>query len=288
MADNSFQFMLAKTYLEGEDEDKALEGLETMKSLAEGGSADAAYEVGLVYSEGCLVLTDQEEAKKWYRMAVELGHEGARAKLAALEGGGEPPAPAQGDGPAFKCGNCGQIVRMKMTSRIDVTGNPELKAKVLNAQFFNQTCPKCGTSGIIPYPCIYIDNDKSLFVDICTDRETAINDEDSKAPVDMGGWDEQWRMDGEHDVRVAVGGLGELQDIIRTVDAGLDPYVVAACKKALHSSEDLKIGSKITFGSGHWKMPYISFKPGSAEDVMKEVEELRDLEIRLNEAAETK
>lgn len=51
---------------------------------------------------------------------------------------------------------------------------------------------------------------------------------------------------------------------------------------------DSELGSKITFGSGHWKMPYISFKPGSAEDVMKEVEELRDLEIRLNEAAEAK
>ena len=260
MADNTFQFMLAKTYLEGEDEEKALEGLETMKSLAEGGSADAAYEVGLVYSEGCLVLTDQEEAKKWYRMAVELGHEGARAKLEALEGGEnpttastpptppeQPDPPDQSDGPSFKCGNCGNIVKMKVVRRIDVTGKPELKAQILNAQFFKQTCPKCGTSGILPYPCIYIDNDKSLFVDVCSDRDTAINDEDSKAPVDMGGWDEQWRMDGEHDVRVAVGGLGELQDIIRTVDAGLDPYVVAACKKALHASEDLKIGSKITF-----------------------------------------
>ena len=49
-----------------------------------------------------------------------------------------------------------------------------------------------------------------------------------------------------------------------------------------------ELGSKITSGSGHWKMPYISFKPGSAEEVMKEVEELRDLEIRLNEAAEAK
>ena len=218
MADNTFQFMLAKTYLEGDDEEKALEGLETMKSLAEGGSADAAYEVGLVYSEGCLVLTDQEEAKKWYRMAVELGHEGARAKLEALEGGEnpttastpptppeQPDPPDQSDGPSFKCGNCGNIVKMKVVRRIDVTGKPELKAQILNAQFFKQTCPKCGTSGILPYPCIYIDNDKSLFVDVCSDRDTAINDEDSKAPVDMGGWDEQWRMDGEHDVRVAVG-----------------------------------------------------------------------------------
>lgn len=45
-----------------------------------------------------------------------------------------------------------------------------------------------------------------------------------------------------------------------------------------------ELGSEITPGSGFWKMPYISFKPGSTEEVMKEVEELKQLEIRLNEA----
>ena len=51
---------------------------------------------------------------------------------------------------------------------------------------------------------------------------------------------------------------------------------------------DSELGSKVTAGSGHWKMPYISFKPGSAEDVMKEVEELNGIEIRLNESAPAK
>ena len=47
---------------------------------------------------------------------------------------------------------------------------------------------------------------------------------------------------------------------------------------------EAELGSKITSGSGFWKLPYISFKPGSTEEVMKEVEEIRQLEIRLNEA----
>lgn len=47
---------------------------------------------------------------------------------------------------------------------------------------------------------------------------------------------------------------------------------------------EAELGSEITLGSGYWKMPYISFKPGSTEEVMKEVEEIRQLEIRLNEA----
>ena len=33
MANDTFQFALAKTYLAGEDEDKGLEGLEMMKKL---------------------------------------------------------------------------------------------------------------------------------------------------------------------------------------------------------------------------------------------------------------
>lgn len=261
MADNSFQFMLAKAYLDGADEEKALEGLEAMKALAENGNADAAYEVAIVYSEGCLVPNDREEAVKWFRKAIELGHEGARSTLAALESGSEPnnvsgpdslppdpplvPAtqndpPAANDGLAFKCGGCGHIVKMNITRRIDVTGRPDVKAQVLNAQFFNQICPKCGTSGILPYPCIYVDNDKSLFVDLCSDRETAINDEDTKSPLDLGGWDEQWRMDGEHEVRVAVAGLGELQEMIRIVDAGLEPYGVMLCKRIVRKGKDVK------------------------------------------------
>ncbi len=257
MANDTFQFALAKTYLAGEDEDKGLEGLEMMKKLAEGGNGEAAFIVGVEYSENYLVLHDVDEAKRWFGLAVRLGYEPAKAKLAALGGStppDEPPAaakppepPAPSDDPAFKCGKCGNIVKMKITRRIDVTGRPDVKAQVLNAQFFNQTCPKCGTSGILPYPCIYVDNDKSLFVDLCSDRDTAINDEDSKAPLDMGGWDEQWRMDGEHNVRVAVAGLGELQEMIRIVDAGLEPYGVMLCKRIVRKSQDGKSSGCLFF-----------------------------------------
>lgn len=47
---------------------------------------------------------------------------------------------------------------------------------------------------------------------------------------------------------------------------------------------EAELGSQITPGSGFWKLPYISFKPGSTEEVMKEVEELKQLEFKLNEA----
>jgi hypothetical protein len=46
---------------------------------------------------------------------------------------------------------------------------------------------------------------------------------------------------------------------------------------------EAELGSEITPGSGHWKVPYISFKPGAIEEVMKEVKELEHFEIHLNE-----
>ncbi|MBR6090562.1 MAG: DUF3048 C-terminal domain-containing protein [Anaerolineaceae bacterium] len=45
-----------------------------------------------------------------------------------------------------------------------------------------------------------------------------------------------------------------------------------------------ELGSTVTAGSGHWKLPYISFKPGSIDQIMQEVEELIQMNIRLNEA----
>lgn len=46
---------------------------------------------------------------------------------------------------------------------------------------------------------------------------------------------------------------------------------------------EAELGSSITPGSGHWKMPYISFKPGTIEQLQQEVEELIAMDIRLNE-----
>ena len=269
---DDFQFKLAKTYLDGNDEEKALDGLEMMKKLAENGNADAAFEVGLVYSEGCLVINDQEEAKKWYELGAKLGSGAARAKLEAIERGDDPrtvavPAsvndeadqPPQEDGPRFKCGKCGQIVQMKISRRIDATDNAQLKNQVVTGQFFSQVCPHCGTAGIVPYPCVYVDNRASLFVDVCSDRQTALNDEDTKSGVDDGGWDEQWRMQGAHNVRVAVDNLNALREIILIVDAGLDPYALAMCKKIIRDEQGIKARDHIYFACANDEDKTITF-----------------------------
>ncbi len=46
-----------------------------------------------------------------------------------------------------------------------------------------------------------------------------------------------------------------------------------------------ELGSQVTPGSGHWKLPYISLKPGAREEVEKQVTELKQMTYTLNEEA---
>ena len=47
-----------------------------------------------------------------------------------------------------------------------------------------------------------------------------------------------------------------------------------------------ELGSEVSSATGFWKMPYISFKPGSLDEVRQEVKELEQFDIRLNELNE--
>ena len=49
---------------------------------------------------------------------------------------------------------------------------------------------------------------------------------------------------------------------------------------------DGELGSEVSSATGFWKMPYISFKPGSLDEVRQEVKELEQFDIRLNELNE--
>ncbi len=46
---------------------------------------------------------------------------------------------------------------------------------------------------------------------------------------------------------------------------------------------EAELGSEVTPGSGHWKMPYISLKPGAREEVEEQVTELKQMTYILNE-----
>ena len=79
-----------------------------------------------------------------------------------------------GSSPVFTCKNCEK--KFKMTNSIVFNADiPDIKNKILNADIFEHTCPSCGNTQMIAYPCVYIDNNKKFVVTLAgpvgTDEE---------------------------------------------------------------------------------------------------------------------
>lgn len=148
-----------------------------------------------------------------------------------------------------RCATCKDPFQVTVHDFLDVTGNDQLKAWIVSGRLFEKRCPKCGSTGPILYPFTYVDKNSSLLVKVCESREKALEVEDTNSTVDMGGWDEPWRAEGGHNVRVAVGGIEALSEMIRIVDAGLDPYAVMLGKRMLLTSSAGHAGLELTFDS---------------------------------------
>ena len=57
--------------------------------MAEGGDADAQYNLGVMYASGQGVLQDNKEAEKWFRKAADQGHADAQFFLGAMYAEGQ-------------------------------------------------------------------------------------------------------------------------------------------------------------------------------------------------------
>jgi len=55
--------------------------LKAFKTLAEGGLAEAQFNLGVMYRQGLGVTADLAEARKWYRKAADQGHPKAQLNL---------------------------------------------------------------------------------------------------------------------------------------------------------------------------------------------------------------
>jgi len=66
------------------------EAIDAWKRLAPAGSADAAYNLGVVYADGVLVPLDYREAARWFRLSADMGDPRAMFDLGTLydEGNG--------------------------------------------------------------------------------------------------------------------------------------------------------------------------------------------------------
>ena len=229
------------------------------------------------------VATDEERKKSVDICKARMSNPAISGSLGGVRRSGDqgrsgscaepsPAADLPGRMIRAQCGNCGEPFEFKMCDMVDVTGRPKLKEWVLSQRLFTHVCRKCNRDGVVPYAFTYVDNEKSLLVKVRASRSEALAAEDSKSNVDNGGWDEAWRAEGEHDVRVAVGSLDALAEMIRIVDAGLDPYVVMWGKLALTQDADDPAKKNIMFegydpnlDGGSLKYVYLSEKTRKME-----------------------
>lgn len=80
-SDPKAELDLARNWAQKGQYDKALSAY---RSLADGGNAEAAFQIGLLYEHGLGVNQDASQAASWYERAIPSKHNGAMRQLASL------------------------------------------------------------------------------------------------------------------------------------------------------------------------------------------------------------
>lgn len=62
----------------------------------------------------------------------------------------------------YRCSACNALQDFRCYTEINVTSDPQLKDDVLRGRIFESTCSACGKVNFIPYPLLYIDEEKKL------------------------------------------------------------------------------------------------------------------------------
>lgn len=114
------------------------------------------------------------------------------------------------------CRSCGAENVIKTYSSINVGKNPELKEKVLDGSLFVWECKGCGTKNLISSPLVYIDPSESLIIVLSPETLSF-----------------ELPMEGEFAAYSSrqVGSVGELIELVKIFDAGLDDAVIDLCKQ---------------------------------------------------------
>ena len=109
------------------------------------------------------------------------------------------------------CASCGAIHEIAAHTHIDVSSDPELKAKVLDGSLFTWECPSCGKVNLARYPLLYHDPEAALMIIL------------SDARINAEGLPEGY-------TGRQVSSVGDLMEKVRIFDAGLDDIVIEMCK----------------------------------------------------------
>ena len=131
----------------------------------------------------------------------------------------------------LKCRSCGKENTVKTYSCINVGKNPELKDKVLDGSLFIWECDSCGARNLVSDPMVYIDPSEKLII--------VLSPETLSFEIPLEG-----EFSGFSSRQV--GTIGELIEMVKIFDAGLDDAVIDLCKQ-VSSMEMEKPDAKFKF-----------------------------------------
>ena len=133
------------------------------------------------------------------------------------------------------CSKCGQQTKVTVYRSINISENPELKAKVKDGSLFLWECPHCGQVNLAKYETLYHDPAAKLMVWLLPAGEIS---ETQMQAITM-----HTRAMGDYMLR-RVNDMGSLMEKVLIRDAGLDDVVLEMCKYITKMEMEQKSVSK--------------------------------------------
>lgn len=119
------------------------------------------------------------------------------------------------------CSKCGQQHKVIVYKSINISDNPELKAKVADGSLFLWECPHCGQMNLAKYETLYHDPEGKLMVWLIPAGEIS---EAQMQAITM-----HTKAMGGYTLR-RVNDMGTLMEKVLIAEAGLDDIVLEMCK----------------------------------------------------------
>lgn len=129
----------------------------------------------------------------------------------------------------FACRGCGNVHKVAVYGRINVSEQPELKGRVRDGSLFVWECPHCGTHNLAKYQVLYHDPAERVMLWLLPAGalpESRISDVEQALSQQIGSGDSGL----EGYVLRRVDDVGSLIEKVGIFDCGLDDIVVEMCK----------------------------------------------------------
>jgi len=139
----------------------------------------------------------------------------------------------------FRCEQCGKYHNADIYDGVDVSKEPQFRAKVMDASIFDFVCPDCGTVNGILYPFLYHDPTRRFMVQLVDhtvkeDPFTELFNTDDETDQAIKGVVEDMKQ--RYYLRT-VTTPNELMEKIAVFEAGLDDRVLELIKQGILAAD---------------------------------------------------